>query len=98
MSAQQERLWLVQRAVEKASDAKAAHVESVPVVEMFLGKVAWEGVVEVFDLTGHPKAKRAYGWAYQDGKETRFVAVLELPPVDSPNTAVRMAIVARAQK
>ena len=98
MSAQQERLRLIQRAVEKGNDCKAKHVESVPVLEMFRGQTVWEGVVEVFDLSGHPKAKRAYGWAYQDGKETRFVSVLELPPVDSPNTAVRAAIAARVQK
>jgi hypothetical protein len=39
--------------------------------------------------------KRAYAWSYLDGKpdeRTRFVAVLEIPPVDSPQTAVKMAI------
>ena len=98
MNASQERLRLITLAVEKGNDCKAKHIESVPVIEMFGKRVAWQGVVEVFELTGHPKAKRAYGWAFQDGKETRFLSVLELPPVDSPNTAVRMAIAAKAQK
>jgi len=74
------------------------HIESVPVHEVFRGQTVWDGVVEVFDLTGHPKAKRAYGWSYPDGDQERFVTVLELPPVKSPQTAVRAAIVSRAQK
>lgn len=39
-----------------------------------------KGDVEVFDLTGHPKAKRAYAWSHLDGdkdERTRFVAVLK---------------------
>jgi hypothetical protein len=66
----------------------------VPIVEMFGSKTVWEGVVEAFDLTGHAKAKRCYAWSYHDGKETQFVTVLELPPVDSPQTAIRASIVA----
>ena len=88
----------IQRAVERAAECPAAHVESVPVLEVFQGQTVWEGVVEAFTLNGHPKAKRAYGWAWQDGKEARYVAVLEIPPVDSPSTAVRAAIAAGAQR
>ena len=86
------------RAVERAAGCRAEHVESVRVVEMFRGKLVWQGQVEVFTLDNHPKAKRAYGWAFQDGQDARYVAVLEVPPVDSPNTAVRAAIAAGAQK
>jgi hypothetical protein len=72
----------------------STHLESVPVHEVFEGKTVWDGVVEVFDLLGHPKAKRAYGWSHPEGpddKGERFVIVLELPPVDSPKTAVQVA-------
>jgi hypothetical protein len=41
----------------------AAWVESMPVHEVFRGKTVWRGDVEVFTLTGHPKAKRCYGWS-----------------------------------
>jgi len=88
----------IKQAVEASAECPAVHIETVAVVELFRGQTVWEGTVEVFDLKGHPKAKRAYGWAYQDGKETRFVAVLEIPPVDSANTAVRLAIAQKAQK
>ncbi len=88
----------IQQAVERTAECPAAHVESVPVLETFRGQTVWEGVVEAFTLAGHPKATRAYGWAFDDGDEIRYVAVLEIPPVDSPNTAVRAAIKSGAQK
>jgi hypothetical protein len=59
------------------------------------GRIVWEGAVEVFLLEGHPKAKRAYGWRNWEGD---FTAVLEIPPVDSANTAVKVAIAARASQ
>jgi hypothetical protein len=74
----------------------AVHRASVPVHEVFRGKTAWRGRVEVFDLNGHPKAKRAYAWSHLDGpndEETRFVAVLEIPPVVDAKTAVQASIV-----
>lgn len=92
------RIEAAQMAVERAGGCPARHAESMPVLEMFRGQTVWEGVVEVFDLIGHPKAKRAYGWGFKDGGEMRYLAVLELPPVNSPNTAVRAAIAAGAQK
>jgi len=79
----------------------AVHRETVPVHEVFRGQTVWQGEVEVFDLTGHPKAKRAYGWSHREGKSDegeRFVAVLEIPPVVSPVTAVRVSIMADAKK
>ncbi len=81
--------------------AGATWRETVPVHEMFRGQTAWRGEVEVFDLTGHPKAKRAYAWSHQEGKNDqgeRFVAVLEIPPVDSAKTAVQASILADAKK
>ena len=82
-------------AVQVMHRCKAEHDQSVPVREMFGQSVAWEGVVEVFNLTGHPKAKRCYAWSYQGNKEEQFVTVLEIPPVVSPQTAVRASIAAR---
>jgi hypothetical protein len=87
--------------IDKVHGCDSKHVESVPVHEVFLGKTAWRGVVEVFDLVGHPKAKRCYGWSHLEGEyyeRTRYVAVLEIPPVVSPETAVRASIVADAKK
>lgn len=60
------------------------------VVETHDGQVAWEGEVLVFELVGHPTADRAYAWEV-DGVVT---AVLGEPPVESPQDAVRAAIMA----
>jgi hypothetical protein len=91
----------LQLAIEHLHDCAATWRESVPVCENFRGKTLWKGEVEVFDLHGHAKAKRAYGWSHPEGadnKGERFVAVLEIPPVDSPQTAVKISIVADIKK
>jgi hypothetical protein len=70
--------------------------ESVPVKEVFNGKTIWEGIVEVFDLHGHPKANAAYAWphaTYDPAQPKRHVTVLHIPPAVSPEAAVRPAIV-----
>lgn len=75
---------------------QATHVDTVPVHERFQGKTVWQGEVEVFDIQGHPRARRCYGWSHREGKNDqgeRFVAVLELPPISSAQTAVRVQIV-----
>lgn len=74
--------------------ATAEYVETVPVSEQFQGQTVWEGDVEVFELHDHPKASRIYGWGYDDEETGRhYVTVLELPPVTSPETAVKASIV-----
>ena len=81
--------------IRRLHGADATHVESVPVKESVHGQTVWEGVVEVFDLTGHPKASRVHAWSHDTdnpAKPKRHVAVLHLPPVTSPVTAVRAAI------
>jgi len=90
------RLEYIQRAVEQAAGCKAVHADTEAVVEVFRGQVMWEGVVEIFNLKGHPKAKRAYGWGTGEGQEATYTAVLEIPPVTSSNTAVRAAVVAKS--
>lgn len=74
----------------------ATHIASVPVKEVFKGETVWDGIVEVFDLEGHPQANRAYAWIHDTGdheKPHKHVAVLHVPPVVSPLTAVRAFIV-----
>lgn len=81
-------------AILRLHECEAEFVETVSVCESFQGKTVWEGEVEVFNIRGHPKAKRAYAWGHVAGEhhETkRYVTVLELPPVTSPQTAVRAA-------
>ena len=68
--------------IRKLHKVTAKHVESVHVTEVFQGKTIWDGMVEVFDLHGHPKTHRAYAWTHatDDPKEPRrSVTVLTFP-------------------
>jgi hypothetical protein len=96
----QDYLDRLQVAIQHLHNCGAVYHETVPVHEVFNGKTVWQGDVEVFDLTGHPKAERCYAWSHldkADDSEERFVAVLEIPPVVSAETAVRASIVADAK-
>ena len=95
-TAKTEHIVSLIEAIRKLHGCESRHVESVPVVENFQGQTIWQGVVEVFDLTDHPKAKRCYAWI-ENGKKRRFVAVLELPPVKSALDAVRVSIASEAE-
>lgn len=82
--------------IHRLHGVESAHVQSVPVKEMFQGKTVWEGIVEVFDLKHHPTAARIYAWAHDTDnpkKPRRHVTVLHSSPVDSPEAAVRASII-----
>jgi hypothetical protein len=81
--------------IRRLHGVESTHRESVPVKEVFNGETVWEGIVEVFDLHGHPKANTAYAWTHgTDDPDIpkRSVTVLHVPPAVSPITAVRVAI------
>ena len=81
--------------IQKLHGAEATHVESVPVKETFHGETVWEGIVEVFELRGHPKANRVYAWSHDTddpAQPKKHVTVLHLGPVMSAAMAVRAAI------
>ena len=82
--------------IRRLHGVESEHIESVLVKEVFQGNPVWEGVVEVFDLMGHPAASRAYAWAHDTDDPSsprRHVAVLHLHPIKSAQDAVRAAIV-----
>jgi hypothetical protein len=85
----------LRQAVEAMHDCNARLAQSVPVRERHGDATVWEGVVHVFDLTGHPKATRAFAWSFpiEGSDKRRFFAVLHEGPVRSPADAVRAAIV-----
>jgi len=96
VESKQDYLARVMVAVTHLHKCGATYSKTVPVHEVFRGETVWQGDVEVFDLHGHPKAKRCYAWSHRQGENDegeRFVAVLEVPPVVSAETAVRVQIV-----
>ena len=63
--------------------------------------VARDGTVEVFDLIGHPDAKKCYAWAHAEGdrdEDQQYIAVLEVPPIDSATRAVQALIATEFKK
>jgi hypothetical protein len=88
----------LQHAIKEVHGCDSRHVESVSIHEVFQGGKVWRGTVEVFDLIGHPKAKRVYAWSFKDGNKIVTAAVLQLPPVDSPQSAVELAIIVKARR
>ena len=83
-------------AILERHGCKSSWVESVPVHDVFVGETMWKGFVEVFTLSGHPKAKKAYAWMGQEGdaRGNRIETVLGIPPVESPLSAVWASIIA----
>jgi len=82
--------------IRKLHGAESRHVDSVPVKETFQGKTVWEGVVEVFELIGHPKTLGLYAWSHDTDdskKPKRHVTVLRMGPITSPEAAVRAHII-----
>lgn len=82
------------RAIGDLHGGKPTLAAIVQVHERFDGRTAFYGVVHVFELTGHPAAKRAYAWSSPvEGSDRRkFYAVLHQPPVTSPAEAVRASV------
>ena len=86
--------------IRRLHGAEATHIESVPVKETFKGETVWEGIVEVFELTGHATAHRVYAWAHETDdaqKPVRHITVLHLHPIKSAQDAVRAAILQEAR-
>jgi hypothetical protein len=91
------RIAQLKAAIEQMHDCAAHHVGSQVVIELSDGAVAWDGVVAKFQLVGHPKARYCYAWSYVENGMEQHVAMLELPPVDSAEMAVKIAIAAKAK-
>jgi hypothetical protein len=80
----------MQAVIRRLHGVEATHTESVSVPPEFLAGKAWDGVVELFTLRGHHKARRCYSWGYIDEHEqTQYVVVLRLPPATDPGRAVK---------
>lgn len=81
-------------AVERLHGGKASYIEKIFVVEKFGSKTAWEGSVCLFRLEGHSQTDLCYAWSVlTEGNKRRYYAVLHIPPIDSPEKAVRASIV-----
>ena len=75
------------------------HVRSVPIHETHEGRAVSPGVVEVFELQGHPTAKLAYASSHEgDYGHPVDTVVLGVPPINGREQAVRAAVVAEIKR
>ncbi len=79
-----------QKAILATHGCRSELRERVWVSEEYKGETVWEGDVLVFDLVGHPTSLTCYAWSV----DQQVTAVLYEDMVDSPQAAVRAAIVA----
>ena len=94
--ASKEYIERLQMVIHQLHGSASKHIESIPVLETFKGETVWNGVVEVFELRNHSKAKRCYAWTY--GEPEEFITILELPPVDSAQSAVKVGVAYQIKK
>ena len=82
--------------IVKLHGCEARAVETVPVEEVYRGRIIWKGDVTVFELTGSNRAKRCYAWGLPDELGAlEITTILEIAPVTSAEMAVKVAIASR---
>jgi hypothetical protein len=95
MESKREYIEALKEAIQDMHGCQASYLRTEHVDESFQGERAWNGYVEIFRLREHPQTKHAYAWAHRDGPNAegeRFVAVLEIPPVNSAKRAVQLRL------
>lgn len=88
----------LQKAIRATHGCSSRHFTTIPVTEKVRGEVAWQGEVEVFDLNGHPTAGTCYAWSDEESGTAQTTTVLGIPPVNSAEAAVKVAIAAKARR
>jgi hypothetical protein len=83
----------LKRLIETQHGAQSTFVKSVRVHRSGEAQSNWDGVVHVFDLSNHPKAKRAFAWSspIAGSGSSRFFAVLQMDAITTPLQAVKAA-------
>ena len=83
-------------AVAALHGCDCSHSDTTRVIEQYEGQTVFDGNVETFALYGHPDATEAFAWAFHNGTEPQYLAVLKVPPINDSSDAVRAAIAAGA--
>ena len=78
--------------IRATHNCECAHAGTSHVHEQMDGETVWEGDVEIFDLEGHPEATKAFAWGWDVEGEVRCLAIINVPPIESPREAVQAAI------
>jgi hypothetical protein len=83
------------QAVERLPHCQTSFMKHAAMVGKLGEKTVWQGVLAVLGIKGHPQAEKCHAWSSPLERITtrRHYAVLHIPPGDSPEKAVRAAIV-----
>ena len=87
-----ERIENLKLLIERGDKCRVKHTASTIVKERYKEYPVWGGVVETFELQGHPTAKRAYAWVIppeSKGQEPQYTRALGVQPINSPQDAVK---------
>ena len=81
-------------AIEHRHGGTATFIGIEPVTAMWQGLIAWQGVVQIYALTGDAQFRTVYAWlAHADGSGSRRVyTALKVGAVNTPWDAVNTAI------
>lgn len=82
--------------IESQHGAKGAFHQSVKVAKWSGNPSSWDGMVHVFNITGHATARRAFAWSspIAGSQGSRYFAVLQSNRVKTPHDAARAAAAA----
>ena len=88
------RLSEFRMAIHQTHDCEAQSTDEVVRVRVSRARGrTWDGMVHIFELTGHPKATRCYVWAEHLGASTILIrVVLHSEKISSPQRAVQSVI------
>ena len=82
---------LLRTTIMSVHAVNARWLTSTHVQEIIQDRIAWEDMVETFELTHHPDAKYCYAWSIATPRGTAILTALKIDPVNSPQTAVHEA-------
>ena len=63
--------------IKRIHGCNCAYVDSVRVHDNVDENLAWNGVIEVFKLFGHPEAEWAFGWRIKDRDGMKYFTALD---------------------
>jgi hypothetical protein len=87
---------LLTQVIESQHGAKGVFHQSVRVAKWSGHSSSWDGMVHVFNITGHPTARRAYAWSspIAGSQSSRYFAVLQGGRIKTPHDAAKAAAAA----
>ena len=87
----------LQDAIRAMHGCESRHLRSFALRKVSEGQVVWLGTVEEFALDEAMEAVTCYAWPYMEEGQGRTFTVLRQGPIDSPQAAVGLFLLARSQ-